>query len=525
MDKVADGDLASNSEINFTNLKLIVLLIVLLAVYSVSLTDLVYQWWNSPEYGHGLFMPFISCYILWRQRHLICSNELESSSFGYLALFSALVILLAGTLADLESVKHYSFCIALIGLVLLFGGWPLLKISALPILLIVLVIPLPHLFISSLTSGLQLISSELGTWLIRFFGIPVFLEGNIIDMGVYKLQVVEACSGLRYLYPLLSISLLITHFLRVSFALKVFLVLTIVPITIFMNSFRIAVTGVLVNNFGNEVAEGFLHDFEGWVVFLAAFVLLLAEIWLCAKVIYREQSVYELFDFEATKIPNQPLRVLINHRFYAASLLTVVVLGGASVYFAFNSSFVIPERKAFSEFPMRVDGRNVSQYEFEQDVIDILKPDDYFVGNYLSQQEQPVGLYMVYYSQQRDGSAVHSPKVCIPGGGWIVEDSTVIEFPVQDSSLAVNRVLIKKGDRKQLVYYWINQMGVNYTNEYFARISLIKSAIADNRSDGALIRVNMIVEGNNLAEADDMLQSFVQAASLHLPEYLPGKDV
>lgn len=522
MNKAAPDNKTPNSEISFSNLRLVILPLLLLAVYSVSLTDLVNQWWNSPEYGHGLFMPLISCYIVWRQRNKITDMTLESSSWGYLLLLGALCLLLAATLADIESVKHYSFCVALIGLSLLYGGWKLLKICALPILLIILVIPLPYLLISSLTAGLQLISSELGTWLIRLFGIPVFLEGNIIDMGVYKLQVVEACSGLRYLYPLLSISLLVTHFLRTPLWFKAVIVFSTVPITIFMNSLRIAITGLLVKSYGNEVAEGFLHDFEGWVVFLAAFICLLAEVWVFSLIAQKGKSIYSLFDFDAPLPLERPITTNLGNNSYLISLVSVVFLGGSSIVFAFSNTVVIPERKLFSEFPMRVDGRNVSLYSFEQEIIDILKPDDYFVGNYLSSQERPIGLYMVYYSQQKDGSALHSPKVCIPGGGWIVEDTSEISFPVQDSTLEVNRVVIRRGEQKQLVYYWIDQMGVSYTNEYLARASLIKSAVTTNRSDGALVRVNVVVEGDKLSDADDMLQSFVQAASLHLPEFLPN---
>jgi exosortase D (VPLPA-CTERM-specific) len=292
-----------------------------------------------------------------------------------------------------------------------------------------------------------------------------------------------------------------------------------------MNSLRIAITGLLVKSYGNEVAEGFLHDFEGWVVFLAAFICLMAEVWVFTVLVQRGKSIYELFDFDGPSSSGATITTCLGNKLYFSSLITVVLLGGSSIVFAFSNTIVIPERKSFSEFPMRVDGRNVSLYSFEQDVIDILKPDDYFVGNYLSRQEQPVGLYMVYYSQQKDGSALHSPKVCIPGGGWIVEDTSIISFPVQGSTLSVNRVLIRKGERKQLVYYWINQMGVNYTNEYFARVSLIKSAILNKRSDGALIRVNMVVDGDNLAEADEMLQSFVHAASMHLSEYLPAQEM
>lgn len=236
---------------------------LVLLVYAESLVGLFSQWWVSEEYGHGLFMPFIAAYIVWQQRGDIFNKPLNSSMSGFYLIFFSLTVLIAATLADLESVKHYSFTLSLAGLVLLFGGWHLLRACLLPIALIVLVIPLPYLLISSLTAGLQLISSELGTWLLRLFGIPVFLEGNIIDMGVYQLQVVEACSGLRYLYPLLSISLLVVYFLRSPMWFKVVLMLSTVPVTIFMNSLRIAITGVLVNAHGTSVAEGFLHDFEG----------------------------------------------------------------------------------------------------------------------------------------------------------------------------------------------------------------------------------------------------------------------
>ena len=127
---------------------------------------------------------------------------------------------------------------------------------------------------------MQLISSELGVLVIRLFDIPVYLEGNIIDLGTYKLQVVEACSGLRYMYPLLSLSLILAFFFRVVMWKRVLVFVSAIPITIVMNSIRIGIIGVLVEYFGIEVAEGFLHDFEGWVIFLVCFFFLYLEMWL-----------------------------------------------------------------------------------------------------------------------------------------------------------------------------------------------------------------------------------------------------
>ncbi|EAR59923.1 VPLPA-CTERM-specific exosortase XrtD [Neptuniibacter caesariensis] len=490
-------------------------------VYAPSLVNLFEQWWNSPEYGHGLFMPFVVGYMIYRKLPFLAKEPLQSSVFGIFMLLAALSLLLAATLADIESIKHYSFCIALSGLILLYGGFRFLKIALTPLLLLFLVIPLPYLLISSLTAGLQLVSSELGTGLIRFFGIPVFLEGNIIDMGTYKLQVVEACSGLRYLYPLLSISLLVAYFLKTPLWFKAFIVLSTIPVTIFMNSLRIAITGVLVNQYGNEVAEGFLHDFEGWVVFLAAFVCLMAEVWLFKAIFIRKGSLHDLFDFSSTESSEKSVVSQLSLRSCLSAIALTFFIGGSALYLAFNSELRVPERSLFAEFPMRIDGRNVVLDSFGQDVLDILKPDDYFIGSYHNKVDNPVGLYMVYYAQQKDGSALHSPKVCIPGGGWVVEDERIEAFNLNGGDLEVNRVVIRKGELTQLVYYWIDQMGVSYTNEYLARASLIKNAVMQNRSDGSLVRVNIVVSDQDFLAADIQLQNFIRGMSGSIGHFLP----
>ncbi|TCK07545.1 VPLPA-CTERM-specific exosortase XrtD [Marinobacterium mangrovicola] len=500
------------------------LLLSVLLVYSEAIYGLIIQWWTSEEYGHGLFMPFVAAYIVWQKRDQISEQPLSSNLTGIPILAFSLFLLVGSTLADIASVKSYAFCIALIGVSLLLGGLRLLRFTILPIILLGLVVPLPYLLISSLTSGLQLISSELGTWFIRSFGIPVFLEGNIIDMGTYKLQVVEACSGLRYLYPLLSIALIVSYFMRTGLIFKVLLIASVVPVTIFMNSLRIAVTGVLVNAYGNEVADGFLHDFEGWVVFMAALALLLFEVYIYKVFFRRKERFAELFDLLSTSASTNKLtsnissyRILVSE---SLILLTAVLL----VYIYMADSQIPPERELFNQFPMRIDGKNVELTLLEPDVLDILRPDDYFLGTYGRSRADQVSLYMVYYSQQHDGSALHSPRVCIPGGGWIIEDEQIISFNLQKKFdyLEVNRAVIRRGELTQIVYYWIDQRGVQFTNEYLARASLLKSSVMEGRTDGALIRVNVLVENDDFNRADKELQDFVRDMSVFLPDYIPS---
>ena len=161
----------------------------------------------------------------------------------------------------------YAFILWVGGVVLTVMGWHQGRLHWKPVLHLIFMLPLPQFVYWKLTIFLQLVSSELGVWFVQLAGIPVFLEGNVIDLGVYKLQVAEACSGLRYLFPILSFSYLFAILYRGPMWHKAVLLLMAAPMTVFMNSFRIGMIGILVNYYGIEQAEGFLHFFEGWVIF------------------------------------------------------------------------------------------------------------------------------------------------------------------------------------------------------------------------------------------------------------------
>jgi len=194
---------------------------------------------------------------------------------------------------------------------------------------------------------MQLLSSSLGVSFIRFCSIPVFLEGNVIDLGIYKLQVVEACSGLRYMYPLMSIGLICAYMYNERTWKKIVLFLSTIPITILMNSFRIGVIGVLVNQYGTEMAEGFLHDFEGWIIFMVCFVLLFIEMQLLTK-----EPLDKIFSLDAvvTKSNKEKFSVSVVDSAYSLPLMVTaflicVVVGLASVYEGNEEN--VPTRKTF----------------------------------------------------------------------------------------------------------------------------------------------------------------------------------
>ena len=254
--------------------------LVSLVAFGPALLELVHRWNSQEEYSHGFLIPVVTAWLLWSRRDALWASIGQPSLVGPALIVLAIAMHIVGVLGAIWILSQVGFVVVLIGIVLAIGGYSLLRVAFIPIAYLLFAIPLPYFIDAVLTLKLQLISSELGVFFIRLFQIPVYLDGNIIDMGVYKLQVVEACSGLRYLYPLLSLSFLAAYLFQGPLWQRTVVFLSSIPIAIGMNGFRIGLVGFLVDRWGTAMAEGALHFFEGWVIFLACSALLAGEI-LC----------------------------------------------------------------------------------------------------------------------------------------------------------------------------------------------------------------------------------------------------
>jgi exosortase D (VPLPA-CTERM-specific) len=505
-------------------------LLLLILVFRTGLEDML-DWWSTPEYSHGYFIPCITIYLIWlRRSELVLTSRFSDSLSGLLIMAVGLAMFLLGNMAAIRTLEQYAFLIEISGIFAAAFGLRGLRVAGVPLFFLIFMVPFPNFIINNLSSKLQLISSWLGVEFIRSCNIMVYLEGNVIDLGIYKLQVVDACSGLRYLFPLSSLAFLCAYLFKGPFWQKLLIFLSSAPLTIFMNSFRIGVIGVLVDNWGTEMAEGFLHDFEGWVVFLLCMVLLFVEMWIFSRISGRNLAMSELVQIpeEWGAIRTESIAPGINKSVYAVFLL--LLIGGGVSETVRNRVDIIPQRNVFLNFPNQLGswrGRNeyLSDYYLKE-----LKLTDYVILNFFQPQTQSsVNFYSAYYQSQRNGAVVHSPRSCIPGDGWQITSFEQREFPevqLYGQPIQVDRAIIVKGDNKQLVYFWFAQRGRIITNEFLVKWYLFYDAIAMNRTDGALVRlVTNIDKNEDVALADKRLQSFMQDLLPELPEYLPGKDI
>ena len=267
-------------------------------VYATVLVKLGADWWDDENYSHGLLVPFVIGYIIWLEFDTLKNAPKNPSVWlGFALIFSALVLLLGGTLGAELFTRRFSLVLTLAGIVVYFWGAKFLKLLVVPFALLLFAIPIPRIAFNKIALPLQMYASQMAIWGMRFFQVPSVRKGNVIEIlpqgatQIVALEVVEACSGIRSLMTLVTLALVLAYFTgsgdkrarngwfdflrNFDFWRAIILVLSAIPIAVFTNAARVTATGVLTYQYGNRATEGALHDASGWLVYVAALVLLL----------------------------------------------------------------------------------------------------------------------------------------------------------------------------------------------------------------------------------------------------------
>jgi len=298
----------------------------LIFAFATVLAKLGQDWWTDENYSHGLLIPVIIAYILWSQRERFArSARRPATIWGLAAVLLALLALWAGTAGAELYMQRTSLVLMLAGMVLYFWGFSLLRLLVVPLFLLLLAIPIPAIIFNRVAFPLQLFASRCAVWAMTLFDIPVLRQGNVIELmplgasETKKLEVVEACSGIRSLMTLVTLAVVFAYFTyprgdnhgdsgdgdrppgtpsniasRIASQLSrlksygfwrsTIIMLSAVPIAIFTNALRVSGTGVLARYYGTRVADGFFHSFSGWVIYVVAFLMLFGVGWLLDRV-------------------------------------------------------------------------------------------------------------------------------------------------------------------------------------------------------------------------------------------------
>jgi exosortase D (VPLPA-CTERM-specific) len=487
-------------------------------LYSDVVVKLVKQWATDDNYSHGFLIVPISLYFVWERRNRLAEAARHPSILGIFVVLGSLVMLAVGMLGAELFMTRVALLATLAGILLFTCGWQHLKILAFPLAFLLLMIPLPAIIFNEIAFPLQLLAARLGAASLMELNVPVLREGNLIVLASTTLEVTEACSGIRSLISLLTLGIVFGYFTDSRASVRTAIALATIPVAIFANGLRILGTGLAVQWYGPKAAEAFFHAFSGWLLFIVAFVML----FLFQRLILWIAPSPGQLDGKPATAPNSVRSPVSNSMFARMITVTTCLVVGTVFLGVATKTEAVPVREPLSSLPTRIGSwKGQPTLQFSSKILSKLGVDEYVSRFYLRPNRRQVHLYVGYYQSQRQGSTVHSPKNCLPGGGWVPVDSGHITIPGEaDGTIEVNRYLLQKGTQKQVVLYWYQSRGRVIASEYWAKIYLVVDAIRLNRTDGALVRViSPVADSEMMAEqqAIDFVKELYPLLGRHLP--------
>ena len=492
-----------------TSLAALALAVALFWFYRDTLTKLFVFLVKSDDYSYGLLFPLISGYIVYRKWPLIRQTAIQPSWLGLLIVAAGLGLFVAAELAAELYTTRFSFVVVLAGLVVLAGGVPLLRILAFPILLLWLMLPLPELITYKLTLPLQLISSNLTTGFLQALGVSVFQQGNVIDLGDRQLQIVEACSGLRYILPLLALGVIFCYFYQRRLWKAVTLLVFLVPIAILANAIRVTAMALYP-----AFVEGFLHDFSGWLIFIFCMGGLILLNWALNRLQPEAAASPDHGDHSQKSLPPSYSRNLTP---YITAGLILVLLAIPFGKRAIQAP-PVPLKQSFDNFPLQFESWQGKIIPVDPEMIRLTKSHAHFNADYTNPDHGQASLWIAYYeTQKKAGGFVHSPKGCLTATGWQFQETGIYELA---PGYPVNYLLAEQMGTRIVVYYWYLQRGRWITSEYWNKFYMAWDGLLRHRTDGAMIRI-ITPAGNDIDVSKERLAGFGRLIVAKLTKYIP----
>jgi len=503
------------------------------ALFARSL-EVVVTSFAQPEFSHGYIVPLISGWILWQRRWPIWSRRGEGAWTGWAMVAAGAGLAVLCHAANLLTPPYVAALLVLVGLAAAALGWGAARLVIVPVAFLAFAYPLPDNLYIELSTTLQRLSSEIGAGLLTAAGVPVLLDGNIIDLGVMRLQVAEACSGLRYLLPLLTFGVLCAFLYRAPLWAKLAVIAATAPLAILLNGLRIALTGLLVQAGSPGLAEGFLHVFEGWVIFLLALAALFALMFALARLSGRSGTFVDMLDFDriaggappaTAPAGTAPAAAVVAARPLSASVATLVVAALVLVPLAARPA-VVPERPGLLDYPLAFDGWRGAPRFLDGETAAVLGADDYLLADFGAPGGGAVNLWVAYYDSLLDGSHHHSPTTCLPGAGWEYVALGPHRAGIVDLAgepLTVNRGVVVKADRRIVMYFWMELRGRSVRSLQKVKFHNLWDSLVTGRSDGALVRIyTPLRPTETAADGDARLHAFLTRAYPHLDAHVGG---
>lgn len=486
---------------------------IFIAAYWVPLRSMVHTWSSNEDYSYGFIIPLISAYLFWEKRSCLRNVRIATSWRMLPVLALAVALSLYGILGSSGNIAMPAVPMLLILFPAFIFGTEAVENLLLPLGFLFFMVPIPAVIERSLGMFLKFVSTQLGGAVIRLCNIPVYISGNIIDLGATRLQVVDACSGMRFLFPLVALGVLYSYFFERVRWKRIFCVIATLPIAVLCNGLRIGITGILTTWYGKEAAEGFFHDFEGWALFLVAFFCL----YLTGRLLRvispsTIPAVTAGAERSGRSVAASGMPLSGPGAFYISVLLLALV---GALSFSTGALPAMKIRGGIAGFPLAFGEWQGRSFLVDPEIVAASGAEESFSGQYENGKNEPVSLYVGYRSTAflENENFFHSPTVCLPSAGWQPVRTTtrrIGNVPVF-GELPVTEMLMESMGVRQLVYFWFQTKNRVTQDKNINRFHLTLHAIQrDNTYDLFLRPITRISADETTAAAEARLDNYVR---------------
>jgi len=485
--------------------------VLILFIYYPTLIGIYKKVSNNEDYTYIFLIPFIVAYLVWEKRKDLSKTSISPYWPGIALIVFNFLFSIYGVLGSDISAARISWWLWICSITLFCYGKNVFKILFVPLIILGFVIPLPQHIYAPLTMTLKLTSSKLAFFIIDLAGIPVHVEGNIIDLGNTQLHVIDACSGLRYVLPLLAVAIIYVHYSQKHWLKKIILILLTLPIAILMNGVRIGITAILYEWVSPKVVKGFYHEFSGWFIFILSFGLLIGFNFILNLLPpkYKNSKVSK----------NEKVKdIEIKHKSNLCSFSVTLVLLSVLLVSSFCTAS-LPRMKlthGIAAFPLRFKDWNGIPKPVDPEIVKRSGAEESFQAIYINSKNEVVSLYIGYRSTpfMEAEEFFHSPTVCLPSSGWkILEKSShrIINASPKYKDFVVTKLLVSKMGQKQLLYFWFQTKSKIARNIFENRFDLAIHALKrDNTYDITVHVYTPVKQNESIDNVQKRLDNFVR---------------
>jgi len=474
--------------------------------------------WSTGDNSYAYLIVPLFLYLLWERKDRLRFGEFSWNIWGLAPIALSILLILVGELGSMLTLLFSGLWGCMVGLAILLYG-KRTRFLLFPLLILFFIVPLPPFINRMLTFKLKMVASSLSVEMSRAVGMTVFQEGNIIDLGVDKLQVTDACSGLRYFMSMILMSLLIGYYFVRAWWCRGILLILVLPLSIFINAFRIWVTGILTVKGYKGLTQAFAHDLTAWVIFLIAGALLI----LVAI------GLKKMEPYPGMQILSDPgeQRAWAVRPWIITAIVCVLFLGSGWAVRHVPSAFALPGRTSFEHFPDEIGKWKGERHYLSKAIMNSFWADDYVSAIYYRNEvKNRVYLLIPYYKYQTIQHTAHAPQSCLLGSGWTMLNSTDRWVKIGGGKrIRVRMMVMEKGGQKLLASYFFLGRGRVLTSPWWNKFYLIWDAFTKRRTDGALVRAELrVIPGQDIDDAYKILEGFISKLWVQLPRFVPSVE-